>query len=377
MYKAYIGLDVHKDQITIAIAFSGNDEPVSYGRCPSDINRFVATLRKLMKKYELEKKDVLLCYEAGPTGFALARHLLRLKFAIQVIAPSLIPKKSGEKIKTDRRDAKKLARYLRSGDLTFVYIPDVIDETIRDLCRARTDSVSDRTQNRQRLKSLLLRHGHSYTACSSWTEAHKRYLRELVLNDPIQKLVLEEYLSGVDSADQRVINYEDYMKDQLTTWARRPLVEALQGFKGFQLVASMILISEIGDFLRFDHPRKLMAYLGLVPTEETSDKTRHQGAITKCGNSHARWILVEVARHYAGGPKVSKELSKRQEGLHGDLKQISWNAQLRLYKRYKRLTMRKLHPNKVKVAVARELVAFIWEMAHRVETLEAQVIKTS
>jgi len=367
MRKAYIGLDVHKTTISIAIAFSGNDDPVSYGKCSADINRFLKTLRRLMKNYSFEKKDISLCYEAGPCGFVLARHLLRIGFDITVVAPSLIPRQSGNKFKTDRRDAKHLAHYFRSGNLTSVNIPDESDEVIRDICRARTDAVDDCRRSRQRLLAFLLRNGHQYTGKSNWTAAHMRYLRELVLQNPAQKLVLEEYLQTIDTNMQRIAYLEDKMRTLSTDWPRSRFALALQGLRGFQLVASTIITSELGDLSRFSHPRKLMAFLGLVPSEDSSGDKRRQGAITKCGNSHARWILVEVADCYRYDPKISKELSRRQDGLSNAVKDISWRAQKRLNKRYVRLLMRRLHKNKIKVAIARELAAFIWELGQIID----------
>ena len=368
MAQAYIGLDVHKTTISISIAFIGNDAPVTYGKCSADVNCFLRALRRLMKKYSLEKKDIRLCYEAGPCGFVLARHLLRLGFDITVIAPSLIPRQSGNKFKTDKRDAKQLAQYFRSGNLTPVHIPDETDEVIRDTCRARTDAVDDCRRSRQRLMAFLLRNGHRYTGKSHWTAAHMRYLRELVLQNPSQKMILEEYLQTIDTNVQRVADLEENMRNLQSGWARSNFVKALQGFRGFKLVASMIITSELGDLTRFSHPRKLMAYLGLVPTEDSSGDKRRQGAITKCGNSHARWILVEVADCYRYDPKISKELSRRQEGLSKSVKELSWKAQKRLNKRYVRLLMRRLHINKIKVAIARELAAFIWELGQLIET---------
>lgn len=367
MRKAYIGLDVHKTTISVALAFSGNEAPVSYGKCSADINRFLKTLRRLMKKYSFEKDDISICYEAGPCGFVLARHLLRLGFDIDVIAPSLIPRQSGNKFKTDNRDAKDLARHFRSGNLTSVHIPDEADEVIRDICRARTDAVDNCRRSRQRLMSFLLRNGHQYTGKSNWTAAHMRYLRELVLQNPAQKLILEEYLQTINTNIQRIAYLEDNMRIQKEAWTRKKFVEALQGFRGFKLVASMIITSELGELTRFSHPRKLMAYLGLVPSEDSSGEKRRQGAITKCGNNHARWILVEVADCYRYDPKISKELSRRQEGLSKAVKDLSWRAQKRLNKRYVRLSMRRLHKNKIKVAIARELAAFIWELGQIIE----------
>ena len=371
MVKGYIGLDVHKAQIVIGVAKCGDGDAVVYGKCSADIRVFVKALRKLLRKYEWEKEEVRICYEAGPCGFPLARHLLRMGYAVDVIAPSLIPVKSGDRVKTDKRDAKKLARLLRSGDLTAIHIPDESDEVMRDLCRARTDAVDARTRTKQRLGAFLLRNGHHYTGRSNWTEAHHRYLRELVLVDPIQKLILEEYVQSLDGTSSRVEALEEHMRIRLEGWNRRGLVEALQGLRGFQMVASMVVASELGDITRFSHPRKLMDFLGLVCSENTTGERRRQGAITKCGNSHVRWMLVEVVHSYRAAPKISKELSKRQEGLNGAVKTVSWKAQKRLHKRYLRLKMRGLHENKIMVALARELAAFVWEIAEIVQTSES------
>jgi transposase len=367
MCRAYIGLDVHKEVIVIGVAKAGGDEAFIHGKCSSDVRRFLKVFRSLLKKYEWQKQDVKICYEAGPCGFPLVRHLTRIGFCAEVIAPSLIPSKSGDRLKTDKRDAKKLARLYRAGELTAVHIPDPEDEVIRDLCRARTDAVDDRTRTKQRLTSFLLRNGHHYRGKCNWTEAHHRYLSELVLIDPIQKLILEEYVRAVDQAIERVSDLEKQMALRLENWSRRPFVEALQGMRGFQLVASMVVASELGDLRRFDHPRKLMAYLGLVPSEQSSGERRRQGGITKTGNSHVRWMLVEVAHSYRVAPKISKQLSVRQEGLNGAVKTLSWRAQKRLHQRYVRLKMRRLHENKIKVAIARELAAFIWELAQTLD----------
>ena len=363
MTKVYIGLDAHKASILIALAFAGRGDPELYGKASSDVDSFLKILRRIMEKYQLTKEEVALCYEAGPTGFVLVRRLRHLGFACEVVAPSLIPVRSSDRVKTDRRDARKLAKLFRAGELTFVHVPDVADEVIRDVCRARTDAVDVQTRSRQQLSALLLRNGYHYTGASTWTEPHMRYLRELVLPDRAQKVVLEEYLQRVDAAVAQVARIERQMEDLLKDWSRRPFVEALQGFRGFQLVASMVVTSELGDLMRFKHPRQLMAYLGLVPSEQSSGDRRRQGSITKSGNSHVRWILVEVAHHYRIPPKVSKELSHRQEKLNRDVRALGWRAQERLHRRFSRLTLRGLHHNKVVIAIARELAAFIWELA--------------
>lgn len=364
MKKLYIGVDAHKTSNVVALAFEGNEEAELYGTLPASLDPFIVGLRKIMKKYGLEKEDLAICYEAGPTGFVLVRRLRALGFDAEVVAPSLIPTKASERIKTDRRDARKLAGLFRAGELTFVHVPDSSDEVIRDVCRARTDAVDVQTRSRQQLGALLLRNGYHYSGETNWTEAHMRYLRELVLPDRAQKTVLEEYLQRIDASVEQVARIEASMETLLKDWPRRKYVEALQGFRGFQLVASMTLISELGDLMRFKHPRQLMAYVGLVPSEASSGTRRQQGPITKSGNSHARWMLVEVARHYRMPPKVSQQLSARQEDLSRAVREVSWRAQNRLHRRFSRLKLRGLHHNKVTVAVARELIAFIWELAH-------------
>jgi transposase len=327
-----------------------------------------------LEKYGLAKEDVSICYEAGPTGFVLCRRLRSLGFECEVVAPSLIPVKASDRVKTDRRDARKLAGLFRAGELTFVNVPDVADEVIRDVCRGRTDAADVRGRARQQLGALLLRNGHRYGGGSPWTEAHMRYLRELVLPDPAQKFVLEEYLQRVDASVAQVERIESQMARLLPDWQRRKFVEALQGFRGFQLVAAMTLVSELGDLRRFDHPRRLMAYVGLVPGENSSGERRRQGGITKCGNSHVRWMLVEVAHHYRYPPKVSKELSLRQAGLSRDVRAVGWRAQERLHRRFCRLLLRGVHPNKVVIAIARELLAFVWELARILENERAAAI---
>jgi transposase len=320
-------------------------------------------LRRIQAKYDLAKEEMRLCYEAGPTGFVLARRLRALGYETDVVAPSLTPTRSGDRIKTDPRDARKLAGLFRAGELTAVHIPEAADEVIRDVCRARTDAVDQQTRCRQQLGAFLLRNGYHYTGLSHWSEAHLRYLRELVLQDPVQKLVLEEYLQRIDSAVHQVERIEQQMGLLLEGWGRKRFVQALQGFRGFQLIGAMIVASELGDLSRFRHPRQLMAYLGLVPGEYSSGGHRRQGAITKCGNSHVRWILIEAAHHYRLPAKVSKGLTHRQEGLSREVRAVSWRAQSRLHQRHARLRMRGLHLNKITVAVARELSAFIWELA--------------
>ena len=329
-------------------------------------------MRRIAKSQDRALSDLHVCYEASGCGFWIARRLEQMGVRCDVIAPSLIPTKSGDKVKTDKRDAMKLAKNLRSNDLVAVNIPDSTDEAIRDLCRARTDAVDDLRRAKTRLLALLRRLGYNYDGKTHWTEAHKRYLRQLKLPDAAHNIVLEDHLKLVDDHNERITRLETAMLSLLEDWQRKPLVEAIMAFKGFKLVAAMVTVSEIGTFSRFEHPKKLMAYLGLVPTENSSGKKQSRGGISKCGNPHARWILIEQATHYRVPPKVSAALSKRQVGQESWIKTLSWKTQMRLSHRFNMLRKRKLHHNKIKVSVARELVAFLWELGTKIEASQAK-----
>ncbi|GAG99514.1 unnamed protein product, partial [marine sediment metagenome] len=271
----------------------------------------------------------------------------------------------GDRIKTDKRDAINIAKLFRNGDIVEVRVPPALDEAVRDVCRARTDASDDLSRAKQRLSSFLLRNGYRYSGKSKWTPAHMRYLRELALPDPAQKVVLEEYMQAIDTCIDRVARLAEKMKQLLLDWEWEPIVRALMACKGFQEVAAMTIISELGDLRRFDHPKQLMAFLGLVPSENTTGNRRRQDGITKCGNSHARWMLVECSQHYRKAPKVSIALTTRQVGQPRQVKELAWRMQNRLHSRYVKLKMRGKKENKIIVALARELSAFIWEMQNK------------
>jgi len=364
----YLGLDVHKAETVIAILESDREaKPRHYGTITTSQHALERAMRRIAKNQKRELSDLHVCYEASGCGFWIARRLLQMGIRCEVIAPSLIPTKSGDRVKTDKRDAMKLAKSLRSNDLVAVNIPDSTDEAIRDLCRARTDAVDDLRRAKTRLLALLRRLGYNYDGKTHWTEAHKRYLRHLTLPDAAHNRVLEDNLTTIDFHVERITKLEAEMLQLLNDWQRKPLVDAMMAFKGFKLVAAMVTVSEIGTFSRFEHPKKLMAFLGLVPTENSSGTSKRQGKISKCGNPHARWILIEQATHYRVPPKVSAQLSKRQEATARWIKDLSWKTQTRLSHRFRTLRKRQLHHNKIKVTVARELCAFLWELGTKIE----------
>jgi transposase len=304
-----------------------------------------------------------LAYEAGPCGYTLAREM---NARCEVIAVAKTPRKPGERIKTDRRDALMLARYLRAGELTPVTIPDARDEALRDLSRAREDAVRARLKARQQLKALLLRHGQRYEGKTSWTAAHERYLGEVSFEHPAQNIAYAEYRAAVRDANDRVERLEAALRDQVEDWRFAPVVRALMTLKGIDFVAAVTLVAELGDLARFAHPTELMSYLGLVPSEYSTGESRRQGKITKAGNGHVRRVLIESAWSYRYSPRMSRERVVRCEGQPKAIRELAWKAQLRLCNRYRKLTARGVHQNKVCVAIARELAAFVWDIARQV-----------
>ena len=361
----HVGLDVHKDSIDIATAELGRDGEV---RHVGSIGGDLASLDKALRKLIAKGHRLHVVYEAGPCGFVIWRHLNALGHSCDVVAPSSIPKRSGERIKTDRRDAMNLARLDRSGDLTAVRVPGATDEAVRDLVRAREDSVRECRNARHRLKALLLRNGIAYTGKSSWTAAHLRWLATLKMEHAAQQIGFQEYLHSITEATHRIERLEQAMRETLPDWSLKPLVQALMALRGVQLIAAMTLVAELQDFLRFASPRKLMAFVGLVPGEHSSGPKRRQGSITKAGNSAARRMLVEIAWHYQHSPRVSPVIATRHDRLPQAVTDIAWAAQLRLHAKFKRLLARRVMKNKCVVAVARELAGFVWAIGCEVQT---------
>lgn len=356
----FVGLDVHKDSIAVAHAAGGSSEPACF---VGPIGTRQADIDKLVRRLKTKSARLVFAYEAGPCGYALHRYLTGKGLECRVIAPSLIPKRPGDKVKTDRRDALEIARLLRSGDLTAVYVPRIEDEAIRDLCRARDAARLTLKAAKQRLKSFLLRLGLHYTGRADWNDAHKRYLSKIVCPTPPQQIVFQEYLHTVDEHSERLARIEKELLDAAASWRLFPVVQALQALRGVQSVVAITVVAELGDLTRFDNPRQLAAFVGLIPSESSSADKRRQGGITKTGNGRARRALTEAAWAYRYNAKISPIIYKRMETLPANIRAIGWKAQVRLCKRYRRLRARGKHPNVVITAVARELIAFMWAIA--------------
>jgi transposase len=279
-----------------------------------------------------------------------------------VVAPSLIPKKASDKVKTDRRDADQLARLFRAGELTAIHVPDQEDEAVRDLIRAREAASEDQRRARQRLKGFLLRLGFRYSGKSSWNDAHKRYLSALIMPHPPQQIAFQEYIHAINDAGARLERLTQAVLDALPGWKWEPVVRALMSLRGVQELTGMTLVAEVGDFSRFEDARSLMHFLGLTPSEHSSGGSRSQGGITKCGNARCRRVLTEAAWQYRLQPKVSEAMQKRQENQSKEVQMIAWKAQQRLHKRFKLLSGKKKSVVAA-TAVARELAAFVWAIA--------------
>jgi transposase len=359
----YVGMDVHKESIAVAYVARDHDAQVIY---LGTIGTRQADIDQLIRQLHSKAKHLVFVYEAGPCGYWLYRYLSKKGYVCWVVAPALIPKKAGDRVKTDRRDAVQLARLMRSGDLTPVYVPTVEDEAIRDLCRAREDAIADLKAAKFRLKAFWLRHDIRYTGQATWGPAHLRWLSEVVCPTPAQQIVFQEYVRAVTEHTERLQRLEQELQEHVKSWRLNPVVEALQALRGVQFTVAVTTVAELGDLTRFENPRQLMKYLGLIPSEYSTGERRRQGAITKAGNTHARRALVEGAWAYRYPAKVSRHLQLRLETQPKVIQDISWKAQVRLCKRYRRLIARGKHANQVVVAIARELVGFMWAIAKQV-----------
>lgn len=358
--KHFVGLDVHQDTIVMAVADPGRSKARIVGELKHDMTRLVRQLSKLQG----DPGSIHVVYEAGPTGYGLQRHLAQKGYVCDVIAPSKMPQRPGERIKTDRRDAARLAELNRAGELTRVHVPDTADEAIRDLSRAREDSVKACQKARLQLKGFLLRHDRRFPGKTSWTKTHYAWLAAQKFEHVSQQIAFTEYQLAVQATEQSVQRLTHSLAQCVVGWRFEPVVNALQAMRGIQLVTAVGLIAEIGDITRFAHPRQLMGYLGVVPSEYSSGNKVSKGSITRTGNGHARRLLVEAAWHYRHTPRIGVNPAVRQRGLPDAIKAQAWKAQTRLCGRFARLNNRGVQRNKICVAVARELAGFVWAIAH-------------
>lgn len=358
--KVYVGLDVHKDSISIGAAHPGR-EP---GRLVSKLAHHLLKLLKQLDKLGTPEQ-LHIVYEAGPTGFGLARALVARGYRCEVIAPSKTPRRPGERVKTDTRDCIMLAEHSRNGALHPVWIPDPADEAVRDLSRAREDAIHARHQARLQLKSFLLRHDLRYAGKTSWGAAHYRWLAEQAFGCAAAQAAFTEYCLTVQAADQRVQRMTQALEGSIAQWRFAEVVAALQALRGVAMVTAIGLVAEIGDLSRFEHPRKLMGYLGLVPCEHSSGERTRRGSITKTGNKHARRLLTEAAWQYRFPARISRAAQVRQQGLSEAIRTSAWKAQMRLSRRFAALSKRGLQANKICIAVARELAGFVWAIGRR------------
>lgn len=363
----FVGLDVHKESISVAHAAAHEAAPPHFVGAIGSRDRDIDAL---LRRLHSQAAHLVVAYEAGPCGYGLYRYLTAKGIDCRVVAPSLIPKRPGDRVKTDRRDAVELARLLRSGDLAAVHVPSVEDEAVRDLCRARDAARLTLKDAKLRLKSFLLRLGLHYTGRADWSDAHRRYLAKVVCPTPAQQIVFQEFIRAVDEQVERLRRLEDELLEHAPQWRLWPVVEALQGLRGVQWVVALTVVAELGDLTRFTSPRQLAAFVGLIPSEHSSGPQRRQGPITKAGNGRARRALIEAAWAYRYPAKVSPSIQKRLEKLPQPVQDIGWKAQVRLCKRFRRLVARGKHANVAVTAIARELVAFMWAIAREVPIAE-------
>jgi transposase len=337
----YVGLDVHKDTIAVALAAAGlRGEVREHGKIPNT----PAALKALTVKLALARSTLRFCYEAGPCGYGIQRQLAGAGHECAVVAPSLIPRKPGERIKTDRRDAINLAKLHRAGELTPVWVPDQAHEAIRDVVRARQAAVRTLRQARQQLSGFLLRHGRHYHR-PAWTQLHRRWLASLKFDQAVHHIVLEDCIAAVEAAMARRDRLEAHIEAALPEWSLAPVVEALQALRGVRLVAAATLVAELGD------------------------RTRRQGGLTKAGNGAARRMLIEAAWSYRFPARISREQLLRQERLAKPIRDIAWKAQERLCRRYRKLARAGKQPAVITAAIARELAGFIWAIAKQVQPM--------
>ena len=363
----FVGLDVHAETIAVAVA-----EPNGEVRSLGMIANRPESIRRLVRKLE-PVEQLRFCYEAGPTGYVLYWQLTALGAKCEVVAPSLVPRKPGDRVKTDRRDALKLAHCYRAGDLTSVWVPDAAHEALRDLVRAREAAKGDLLRARHRLSKFLLRHGRRRPESikSPWTNAHLEWIKTKVhFEQPAQEIALTDYVHQVEHLVARIERLDQAVLEAAHTAPpqMRAVIEALQALRGIAQVTAVTIVAELGEISRFAKARQLMGYSGLVPSEDSSGERKRRGAITKTGNAHLRRVIVEAAWAYQFRPWLGGYLLKRQVGLSEEVKEIAWKAQHRLHARYRKLLARGKNKPQIVAAVGRELLGFVWAIGVHVET---------
>ena len=359
-----VGLDTHKAKIAVAVAEPGRSGDV---RFQGEVANQPEAVRRLIERLADKHGKLRVCYEAGPCGYGLHRQITALGHDCTVVAPSLVPVRAGNRVKTNRRDAVTLARLHRAGELTAVWIPDPTHEAMRDLVRARTAAMEAVRRARQQLQGFLLRHDRVFTGRTTWSPAHRRWLAGLRFEHPAQQVVLQEQLDAVAEAERRRDRLDAQIRELAPTWSLAPVVAALQAMRGIAFLSAVVLAAEVGDFRRFANPRQLMAWLGLVPSEHSSGPRVERGGITKAGNGRARRVLVEGAWSYRFPARVTGPIQARLEGVPDAVRTIAWKAQLRLCARYRRLVAAGKNANLVTAAIAREMAAFAWAIACQVQ----------
>jgi len=357
--RVFVGIDSSKLKNAVAVASPGRDGEVRY---LGEFDTTEAATRKWLGRLAGKHDQLTVCYEAGPTGYGLYRLIRSLGHACVVVAPSLIPKKAGDQVKTNRRDAESLARLLRAGELTAVWVPDERHEAMRDLSRARGQAMDDLKRKRQHIASFLLRQGLHYPGKKTWGKAHRIWLASVKLAQREQRFVFEEMLLAERQVAERVARLEQAIRDAMADWALGAVATALMAMRGIDLIAAVGLIAEIGDLTRFRSARELMAYLGLVPRERSTGDSVKRGGITKAGNGRARRLLVEAAWSYRHPPRVGAAKQARVAAAPEAVRAIAWNGQTRLCKRFRNLTKAGKRPTVVATAIAREMAGFVWDI---------------